>query len=75
MNFIQTVEQLSARMGEAAAHVAAHLKTTPTSHQAYGVLHRFERSLYDCSKAIDGILVQMTPEMRAKLAEDEDSHD
>jgi hypothetical protein len=70
-DFIATVESLAARMSEAAAHLAANLKTTPPSHQAYGHLHRLERALYDCSTQIAGILVQLSPEMRAKLAEDE----
>jgi hypothetical protein len=73
MDFVQTIESLAARMGDAASHLAAHLNVTEPSHAAFGSLHRLERVLYDCSKSIDGILTQLSPAMRAKLAEDEES--
>jgi hypothetical protein len=71
-NFVETVEALSASMKQSAAHLASHLKAIETSHAAFGTLHRLERVLYDCSKQIEGILVQLSPERRAKLAEGEE---
>jgi hypothetical protein len=71
-NFVQTIEALAAGMKKSAAHLASHLKAIETSHAAFGVLHRLERVLYDCSTHIDGSLAQLSPEMRAKLTEGEE---
>ena len=68
MNFVESIEALSADMNKSATHIGAALRRTHPAHLAFGTLHRLERCLFDSSEQIKHILSQISTETRETLA-------
>jgi hypothetical protein len=66
-SFLDSIESLSGSMCKTASHIAGCLKATELNHPAYGVLHRMERTLFDCATHLKHLLAELPPELRATL--------
>jgi hypothetical protein len=68
MNFLESIEALSADMNKTANHLAARLQKTEPADAVYGTLHRWERICFDTSKQFERLLAEMPHELRDELA-------